>query len=595
VRPPSEARRALAIFVDALVHGLVQAGVQHFCVCPGSRSTPLTLAIARHPDARMWLHLDERSAAFFGLGLAKARRSPVALVCTSGTAAANFFPAVVEAFHARVPLVVLTADRPHELRDWGAAQTIDQLRLYGSHARWFVDLPEPDDSPDVIRYVRAVAARAVAVANGVSPGPVHLNCPFREPLILAPPNAVRDESAGWCDQPPIAITSGRRGLASDDVAELADLLGSTERGLIICGPQDDPALPPAVAKLAGRLGYPILADPLSGVRCGPHDRSLVLDRYDAFLREPGVVERLTPDVVLRFGAIPTSKPLALYLERYDRSSQIVVDGTESWNEPSHRASRIVHADGRQLGESLAARLAATPAQRAPGPTGWAASWRRANDLADDVIRTRLDELSELFEGKVFRELAALLPRSALLYVGNSMPVRDLDAFFPAGEQAIRFLANRGVNGIDGVVSSALGASATSPGPTVLVIGDLSFYHDSNGLLAAHRHSLSATIVLLNNNGGGIFSFLPQASEVEEFEPLFGTPHGLDFRPLAEAHGARFRRVTDWPEFRDAASQGIAGSGLTVVEVPTERQRNLALHREIWRDVGAALAREAETG
>jgi 2-succinyl-5-enolpyruvyl-6-hydroxy-3-cyclohexene-1-carboxylate synthase len=222
-------------------------------------------------------------------------------------------------------------------------------------------------------------------------------------------------------------------------------------------------------------------------------------------------------------------------------------------------------------------------------SGWAAAWQAADRNTRAAIAARLDTLDELFEGKVFAELAALLPEGAILYAGNSMPIRDLDTFFPGGERAIRLLGNRGANGIDGVVSSALGASAAGAGPTVLVIGDISFYHDSNGLLASKLHNLNATIVLLNNDGGGIFSFLPQAADPEHFEALFGTPHGLDFEPLAQVYGARYTRVASWPSFRAALRDGLAGGGLHIVEVPTDRDRNVVLHRELWPLVAAAVA------
>jgi 2-succinyl-5-enolpyruvyl-6-hydroxy-3-cyclohexene-1-carboxylate synthase len=600
------------VAVGALVDELVRSGVRHFCVCPGSRSTPLALTIANHPTARLWMHLDERSAAFFALGLAKALRQSVALVCTSGTAAANFLPAVVEAFYARVPLVVLTADRPHELRDAGAPQTIDQIRLFGSHVKWFVDLAEPEATPDQLRYVRTVACRAVATAQRGPAGPVHLNCPYREPLIPVPgaERALSDQRPDG--RPYVAVTPGLRLPDTGLVTALAADLQATRRGLIVCGPQDDPALAQAVTKLAGALGYPILADPLSGVRHGRHDRTLVLDCYDAFLRDSAFVERFAPQVVLRFGAMPTSKPVLLYLQRHHGCRQIVVDGDGGWNEPTLLATDVIHADGRLLCEALVAAMSGPREQRAADQGGtfsasseaaessadqrpaadqsaWVAVWRAADQLAREAIATRLAVLDELFEGKVFAELAELLPAGTVLYTGNSMPVRDLDTFFPGGERPARILANRGANGIDGVVSSALGASAAAAEPVVLVIGDLSFYHDSNGLLAAMRHRLNLTIVLLNNDGGGIFSFLPQAAHPEHFETLFGTPHGLDFRPLAEMYGARFTRVATWDAFRAAVRGGIAAGGLCVVEVPTKRDRNVTLHRELWPIVSAALA------
>jgi 2-succinyl-5-enolpyruvyl-6-hydroxy-3-cyclohexene-1-carboxylate synthase len=575
------------------VDELVRSGVRHFCVCPGSRSTPLALTIARHPDAKLWMHLDERSAAFFGLGLAKTLREPVVLVCTSGTAAANFMPAVVEAFSARIPLVVLTADRPHELRDVGAPQTINQINLFGAHAKWFVDLAEPDAAPELLRYTRTVASRAVALARRSPAGPVHINCPYREPLLPDPAAALAAPTARAENRPYVTVSAGARAPDPTLAAELAADLSATPRGLIICGPHDDPALADALTRLAGALSYPVLADPLSGLRNGDHERVLVLDCYDAFLRDAAFVERFAPQVVLRFGAMPVSKPLLLYLQRHQSCRLIVVDGDGNWNEPTLLAADMIHADARLLCEALVASLSPSGHKVSYGPSvanisAWASAWQSANQRSRAAIAAQFEAYDELFEGQVFAELAALLPDRALLYAGNSMPIRDLDTFFPGSSRPIRLLANRGANGIDGVVSSALGAAAAELGPTVLVIGDLSFYHDSNGLLAAMQHDLNLTIILLNNDGGGIFSFLPQAGDPEHFETLFGTPHGLDFRPLAQMYGARYERVTNWEAFRSAVQHGIEIGGLQIVEVPTERARNVIVHREIWQAVNAAL-------
>ena len=347
-----EHQHTLSVSVGAFVDELVRSGVRHFCVCPGSRSTPLALTIVRHPAAKLWMHLDERSAAFFGLGLAKTLREPVVLVCTSGTAAANFMPAVVEAFYARVPLVVLTADRPHELRDVGAPQTINQIDLFGAHVKWFVDLAEPDAAPEMLRYTRTVADRAVALARRGPAGPVHINCPYREPLLPDPAAALSAPEARAEDRPYVTVSAAVRAPDAALVAALAADLSAMPRGLIVCGPQDDPALSDVLTRLAGALGYPILADPLSGLRNGDHDRALVLDCYDAFLRDGAFVERFAPQVVLRFGAMPVSKPLLLYLQRHQSCRLIVVDGDGGWNEPTLLASDMIYADARLLCEAI---------------------------------------------------------------------------------------------------------------------------------------------------------------------------------------------------------------------------------------------------
>jgi 2-succinyl-5-enolpyruvyl-6-hydroxy-3-cyclohexene-1-carboxylate synthase len=582
-----------AALAGAFVAELARSGVRHAVVCPGSRSTPLALALAEAGDIRVWLHVDERSAAFFALGMARALGTPVAVVCSSGTAAANFLPAVVEASLSRLPLIVLTADRPPELRDVGAAQTMDQVRLYGGHVKWFHELPVPEITADLLRHARLTAARAAATAMAAPRGPVHLNFPFREPLVPQPGETVptlADDVAALGRGERRAFAAVSSGLAVPDAATIAAVaadLAATARGLIVCGPQDDPSLAPAVARLAAALGYPLLADGLSQARNGGHDRALVVDTFDAFLRDDASCRALAPEVVIRFGAPPTSKPLAQYLARYPACRHILIDGGAGWRDPSFLTSDVLHADPVAVCEALAERIGAGMASRG----AWAATWLDTAARTRAAIDAQLAASDEFSEGRVFGELAALLPDGATLYAGNSMPVRDLDTFLPAGERAVRCLSNRGANGIDGVTSSALGVAAVSAGPTVLVIGDLSFFHDMNGLLAAKLHRLRATIVVVNNDGGGIFSFLPQATSVphDRFEQLFGTPIGLDYAAAAALYGATFHRASDWADFRAAVADGIAGDGLAIVEVCTERAANVAQHRAVWRAVARALA------
>jgi 2-succinyl-5-enolpyruvyl-6-hydroxy-3-cyclohexene-1-carboxylate synthase len=371
------------------------------------------------------------------------------------------------------------------------------------------------------------------------------------------------------------------------VAALGDAIRQARRGLIVCGEQRDPDFPAALAHLAAAARLPVLADPLSGVRCGTHVNGHVVDCYDALLRDAAFADAVAPDLVLRFGAAPTSKPLLQFLERHAGATQaLVADG--GWADPALVAGTAVEADPTLTCRLLASALESHAPDAAPAT--WATRWRDANGAARAALDAGVTALERPFEGRIFTELAALLPDGALLFAGNSMPVRDLDTFFPAGAQRLSFLANRGASGIDGVVSSALGAAAAHRGPTVLVIGDLSFYHDMNGLLAARRHALDLTIVLVNNDGGGIFSFLPQADQPAYFEPLFGTPHGLDFAPAAALYGARFSRPACWEEFRAAVREGLAAGGLHIVEVRTQREENVRQHRALWPRVAAA-ARE----
>ncbi len=610
--------QAMYVYLNAFIEELSRNGLRHVVYCPGSRSTPLAMRLVEHPRIRCWLHLDERSAAFFALGMAKRLRAPVALLCTSGTAAVNFAPAVVEAHYSHVPMIVLTADRPPELRDAGAPQTIDQVHLYGRHVRWFMDMALPEATHELIRYVRTVAAKAMALSQGNSPGPIHLNFPFREPLVPeAPPEVASGEQDPWPSgrelqsrdgwdegnlslgsggmAPYVDVRGGRMVLEDEVLKRFAEVLSGIERGVIVCGPQTDPAFAQAVGKLAACLGYPLLADPLSQVRCGRHPLSSVVDMYDCLLRAPAFVEKAKPDVVLRFGALPVSKPLLQYVNRYADARQIVVDDQTIWQDPAFSAADVLQADPTWFCRQLAMQLSEHSGE-------WLSWWQKANRLARQTVERAFTELgvaaeeeTGLFEGRLFPELARLLPEGSMLFAGNSMPVRDLDSFLPAGEKQLLFMANRGANGIDGVVSSALGASAAGDGPAVLVIGDLSFYHDLNGLLAAKLHQLNLTIILVNNDGGGIFSFLPQAEHPTHFEALFGTPHGLSFEPVVRMYGGRHCRVNDWKQFAREVRASLAEGGLSVIEVPSRRDANLIAHRKIWRDVVQVLEAFLDNG
>jgi 2-succinyl-5-enolpyruvyl-6-hydroxy-3-cyclohexene-1-carboxylate synthase len=603
-----EPQNATYAYVGAFVDELRRSGLQHAVICPGSRSTPLALTFAATPAIRCWMHVDERSAAFFALGLAKRLNQPVALLCTSGTAAANFLPAIVEAHLTHVPLLVLTSDRPPELRDCGAPQAIDQNRLYGTHAKWFVEAALPEVSNEALRYIRTIACRAFAQALAVPAGPVHLNMPFREPLTSAPiagqplPPVHERESLAWQGRPdnlPYTHVSEAEMFPAPTpvIATLAAQIASTPRGLMIIGPQTDSELAEPLLQLAREAGYPILADPLSQLRDMANVDNAVLCSYDAFLRDERFCIQYKPQLILRFGAMPVAKPVLLYAKRYATTcAQIVIDGQGGWDEPTQLASQVIHADPatfcQQLGEALG-ELEQTQ-QVCEERATWAEAWRKADRVTRQALTAAIADFPELFEGRVFTELAELLPTGALLYAGNSMPIRDMDTLFWP-QQLLTCLGNRGANGIDGVVSSALGASAAgvfmepgTQGPAVLVIGDLSFFHDLNGLLAARLHGLNLVIVLVNNNGGGIFSFLPQATYPEHFEQLFGTPTGLDFRPVVEMYGGTFQRISNWEGFRSALQAGLAEGGLRVIEVPTERASNVTMHRQLWRAVARAL-------
>ena len=515
-------------------------------------------------------------------------------------------PAIVEAKLSHVPLLVLTADRPPELRDCGAPQAIDQNRLYGTHVKWFTEVALPEATNEALRYIRTLANRAIALTQAVPAGPVHLNFPFREPLTPEPhtnpplpaQQRLRDHFA-WQgrsgNEPYIRVGDAPQDFAPKATIEyLIEKVDDTSDGLIIAGPLDNPALIEPLIELAQHLGYPILADPLSQLRCGPHDYSHIVTTYDALLHCTGFMHNMPPHFILRFGAMPTSKTLLLYLKHYHSCPQVVIDGHGGWEEPTQLADMLIHADPVAFCQGFLKMVdhhvdRACTGQDTPSP--WLTTWQQRDQHAQETLHTKLQEFEPLFEGRVFSELADLLPDGTNLFVGNSMPVRDLDSFFWGSQHHVRILGNRGASGIDGVVSTALGISAVSgkDEPTVLVIGDLSFFHDLNGLLAARLHQLNLTIVLVNNDGGGIFSFLPQANYPQHFEQLFGTPTGLDFRPVVQMYGGQFRRIATWQEFRQTVTDSLTSSGLQVIEVPTERTRNAEMHRQLW------LAIEQELG
>jgi 2-succinyl-5-enolpyruvyl-6-hydroxy-3-cyclohexene-1-carboxylate synthase len=530
--------------------------------------------------------VDERSGGFFALGLAQQTGLPAVVLTTSGTAGANLHPAVAEAAEARVPLIVLTADRPPELRGRGAGQTIDQLKLYGSAVRWFCELGVARADDTGLLHYRSAGARAVAESRGRPPGPVHLNVAMTEPL--APDPVAADVTATT----PLARDGRPQGRAltavppaaaepsEELVSAFADLVSECDRGLIIAGRQRDAALAPTVAALARACGYPVLAEPTSQLRCGPHDRELVAAAYDLVFRElPG---ELAPELVIRVGDMVTSKPLRTWLAGNPACRQVVIDPDGAWNEPTATADLIARADPAALMSVFAEQL--TPRSE----RGWQERWLAASAAAEQAVDSYLAGLGdELFEPRVHRDLAALLPAGSTVFVASSMPVRDLESFLPSTGRPVRFLANRGANGIDGLVSSGLGAAAAAGGPTFVLTGDLGLYHDMNGLLAVRRLGVEATIVVMNNGGGGIFDFLPIARHREGWEELFGTPTGLDLAKVAGLYEMPFTRVASYTDLPGA----LAGPGL--VEIPLDRGRNVELHREVFRRASAAVRASGE--
>ena len=554
------------LLLRAFVDELARCGLAGACTSPGSRSTPLVLTLARQPGLTCWSHVDERVAGFFALGVAKQTGRPAVVACTSGTAAAHYLPAVIEAREARVPLIVLTADRPPELREVGAGQTIDQLKLYGSAANWFFEVGTHAATPERLRWIRQLAFRAYETAVGGGPGPVHLNFPLREPLVLdeplppageAPPRRARRAA------PPVAID-----------------LDPGPRAVIVAGRHErDDGLGESLAAAAAALGTPLLADPLSGARRGP----AAIAHYDALLRDRTYAAAHRPDTVIRIGDLPTSKPLREWLATLD-AKQVAFDPEGAWQDPAAVVSEVLDADPAAWARAVAdgaqrdrAVAAASPSAAASSVgTAWLEAWRAADESAAAAIDVALGD--GLSEPAVARALAGL-PREVTVFTASSMPVRDVETFWPARDAPPRVLAHRGANGIDGTLAAAFGAAAT--GARVVVhLGDVALAHDLGALLTAKRLRIPLTIVLVDNAGGGIFDFLPVATQRDAYEEHVATPTGLDAERIAALFDLTYELVDDLEAIREAPG--------TLLHVRTDRAENVALHRRVWDDVSARL-------
>ncbi|HET9676609.1 MAG TPA: 2-succinyl-5-enolpyruvyl-6-hydroxy-3-cyclohexene-1-carboxylic-acid synthase [Solirubrobacterales bacterium] len=580
---PTNANTALA---SAFAEELARGGLRLAVISPGSRSTPLAVALWRQPDIEVSVIVDERSAGFFALGAAQARGEPVALLCTSGTALVNYHPAVVEADESAIPLMVLSADRPPELRGIGAGQTIDQIKSFGPSVRWFCEVGTHKANDEGLLHYRSVACRALSKAHGeVRPGPVHLNLPWREPLAPVPV-----EGAVTATDPLALEGRDKRALTAVTqidlepsvflLDEMAGHIGDAISGVIVAGRQLDPELREPLAHLARVAGFPILADPTSQLRCGPHDRSHVVAAYDLLLREEHFARSVVPELVLRFGEMPTSKPLRTWLAA-SGADEIVIDPYGGWNEPMNRAAAILRADPTELASGWAARLEGLEGRERPLPD----RWLEAEAAAQAALSQALAEEGEITEPALHRALGKAHRDGDLVYTSSSMPIRDQEAFLAASDTDVLFLSNRGANGIDGLISSGIGAARASGRPTTIVVGDLGLLHDLGSLAALREVTTPVRIVVIDNDGGGIFHFLPQEAALpdDEFEALLGTPRGVDAAKAAALFDLPHRCLESLDQLPEALA---AGTGL--IEVKTDRRTNVEAHRELNRRVHDAL-------
>lgn len=599
----------------ALLDGLVDEGLAHLALSPGSRSTPLALAAAARPGLSLSVHLDERSAAFCALGFARASGRPAAMACTSGTAGANAYGAVIEAWHSRLPLVILTADRPPELRAAGAWQTIDQQRLFGGFLRDFHETALPDELGEagIERYFRDIGRRAARRSVGMLPGPVQLNLPFREPLAPAAPGiavfqAPEDESLAPPEAKVLPLMTPLSGRAARTVdaarlAALAAAIRAAPQGLILAGLVDtailgvDPlAYAAALSRLSAATGYPILAEPAGGLRFGPHDQGLVIDGYDAFLRLPDWVSAHRPQLVLRFGGSLTWRPVTQYLEAHPAARHVVFDPLDQGDDPARLAADWLPAGAPDAALDLAAALEGLgPRDEAMDVENatWRRAWTQARDSAAEARHAAIASAPEGSSLWLHAVLPELLPPDSLVVAANSMAVRDLDSFGGRSPKGIAVLANRGAAGIDGTLSTAIGAglhrSAAGLGPTVLVTGDLAFLHDINGLgvMGLDRSAgPDLTVIVLNDAGGAIFGYLPVADgDAAVFDRCFTTDPHADLAAGCALYGVRHWLAEGRASFAAAWEEARAGAGIRVIELRVDAAANRAAHRGYWQAVG----------
>jgi 2-succinyl-5-enolpyruvyl-6-hydroxy-3-cyclohexene-1-carboxylate synthase len=554
------------LYANIFVEKLIRSGLKHVCFVPGSRHTPLILAFAKHKETiNIYSHLDERSASFFALGLALALDEPVAMVCTSGSAGANFFPAIIEAHQSRVPLIVLTADRPHELRQSGANQTIDQVKMFSDFVLWFYDAPLPEANPPAIalRNMRTLAARTYAKANGIRKGVVHINCPFRKPLEPDENDHVVEPS-NLKSIPSTKIFSVRpHAFVHDDMTWLRQVVSENEKGIIICGGGLSSNAGFGIYPNSNAIGYPVLAETYSNIR-HPH---LSLGAYDFYIEFAP-----KPNVIIHFGDVPLSKELNQFIASSDAEYIFHFDESGVWSDDSH----LVTHEMPLSPSIIMSMFNSYDRSNSVLSTQYSTLEKNTWEVIDHEIET-----GAYFDGAVVYDVVDLIPDESTLFAGNSLPVRHLDQFGKPTNKRIYAYANRGASGIDGNISTALGTGAARPDkPLVAILGDITFYHDMNGLLAVHRCGVPITIVLLNNDGGGIFHRLPISQHDPEFTDYFVTAHGLDYSHSAKLYGLEYIRAGNRDEFRQAFTESVTNRTSMIIEVRTDAQEDLKRRNDI---------------
>jgi 2-succinyl-5-enolpyruvyl-6-hydroxy-3-cyclohexene-1-carboxylate synthase len=572
------------LWAEIVVDELARSGLRHAVVAPGSRSTPLAIAFMGHPEIAVHSVLDERSAAFFSLGIGF-EGLPAAVLCTSGTAAANLYPAIIEANHSHVPLLVLTADRPPELRGSGANQTIDQLKMFSGQVRFFqeVTLPEAKPAPETIRALRSLTNRAYAHSMAPLAGPVHLNFPFRKPLEPTPVRGEgtvpREASPRTHQRPFVKVHYSRASLSEFELEALVADIQKTWRGLIVCGPGCPGGdFPKALARLTRQSGFPVFADPLSGIRFGPHiseSSDLIFGAYETCLAAQALADWEAPQLILQFGQLPTSKALNDFLGALPGSSErIAIMPSGTWHDDQFTTSQLYWADPTLVCEQLSQHLDPVPMV----DDAWLQAYRQVDQAFWRLVHFAGRE--QFFEGLILADVVDFLDEDHVLFVGSSLPIRHLDQFGAPRDVHVPVRANRGASGIDGTVSTGLGWSVASARPVVIALGDISLLHDLNALSLIRRLGIPAKIVLIQNDGGGIFHRLPVADFEPAFSELFLTPHGLDFKKVEALFDVPYTRTRVRSSFRTAYRKALRSKQAQIIEIPTDAREHDVMRSKI---------------
>ncbi len=557
-------RNVNTLWSSVLVETLARLGLTTAIICPGSRSTPLTLAFASHNDIETIPILDERSAGFFALGTAKKIRLPVALVCTSGTAGANFYSAVIEAQESGVPLIIITADRPPELRHCHAGQTIDQVKLYGNYPNWYVELGLPEASLPMLQYLRQNIIQSWSKAQFPYKGVVHLNLPFREPLAPTIQSEVMAQKAEF------PLTDFFKHLSPNSQHKLASSSNfilqwqSSNRGIIIAGlaqPENPKLYCQAVAQLSQQLKFPVLAEALSPLRNYSGINPYLIATYDLILRNEKLATHLVPEIIIQVGELPTSKQLRQWLNNHQQPRYIIDSRAENFD-PLHGNTIHLRTDIQQL-------INNTKLSSSKTSNPYLEQWCELNIQAQEKIHQTMTSLETLFEGKISWLLSQTLPNETSVYFANSMSVRNAEFFWLSNSKCITPYFNRGANGIDGTLSSALGV-AHGRTNTVLLTGDLALLHDTNGFLINNQFQGHLSIILVNNDGGGIFEMLPIAEFEPPFEEYFATPQQVNFAKLCQTYNINYELITNWQQLEKLLNP-LPNKGIRLIEVPTNRK------------------------